>query len=217
MRYRLMLFDFDGTLCDSREGIVRCMERTFEHFGRRGPGTEAVSRIIGLPIADCFKGLAPDLAEAEIPGWIAVYREIYHTAGQDLNRLFPGIREVLAGLAESGLPLGVVSNKGQSGLEEACARLELAPYLRIVAGARADMPRKPDAAFYQTFVRPEYPGLDPSQVLIVGDTVTDLLFARNVGAAGCYAAWGYGEKRDCLAMEPRHVAAVVSELPGLLA
>lgn len=216
MRYRLILFDFDGTLCDSRDGIVQCMGHAFRSFGRSAPGVEAVQRVIGLPIADCFKRLAPDLSEDEIPGWIAVYREVYHSTGQNLNKLFPGTREAVARLAKNGSTLGVVSNKGQSGLEEACVRMGLAPYFSLLAGARSGRPRKPEAAFYQAFVRSEYPEIDPAEVLIVGDTTTDLLFARNVGAAGCYAVWGYGEEKECLALGPAFVAASLGELPELI-
>lgn len=213
MRYDLALFDFDGTLCDSSQGIVLGMALTFASFGLAAPSPEAVRRVIGLRIEECFQTLVPGLDQAELPRWIEAYREHYHAQGQRLNRLFPGAREMLAEVRDAGLAVGIVSNKGQHGLEYALDSLGLAGLCDLVTGARSGGPRKPDPAFYETFVAPAYPRVPRQRVVLLGDTATDLLFARNLGLDASFAAWGYGDRQACLALEPRYVA----EGPGAVA
>lgn len=206
MRYDLALFDFDGTLCDSSEGIVLGMALTFASFGLAAPSPEAVRRVIGLRIEECFHALVPGLDQAELPRWIEAYREHYHSQGQLLNRLFPGAREMLVEVRDAGLAVGIVSNKGQHGLEYALDSLGLAGFCDLVAGARSGGPRKPDPAFYTEFVVPAFPRVPRQRVVLLGDTATDLLFARNLGLDASFAAWGYGDRQACLALVPRYVA-----------
>ena len=213
MRYDLALFDFDGTLCDSSEGIVLGMALTFASFGLAAPSSEAVRRVIGLRIEECFQTLAPGLDPAALPQWIEAYRGHYHSQGQLLNRLFPGAWEMLREVRDAGLAVGIVSNKGQHGLEYALDSLGLARLCDLVAGARSGGPRKPDPAFYEAFVAPAYPRVPRQRVVLLGDTATDLLFARNLGLDASFAAWGYGDRQACLALEPRYVA----EGPGAVA
>ncbi|MES9994988.1 HAD hydrolase-like protein [Desulfovibrio aminophilus] len=215
MSYSIVLFDFDGTLCDSAEGIIQGMSLTFEAQGLPRPTPEAVRAVIGLRIEECFQRLCPELAPDDIPGWIAVYREEYFSRGHLLNRLFPGVVEILADLKRRGVIVGVASNKGQPGLERAVENLGIAGYCDVLAGARPDLPRKPEAAFYDSCVAPSLPGADPGQILMVGDTPTDLRFAVNVGMPACYAAWGYGNREECLSLRPRHVSDSPLALAGI--
>lgn len=215
MSYSFVLFDFDGTLCDSAEGIIQGMALTFEVQGRPRPSDAAVRGVIGLRIEECFLRLCPDLAPEDIPAWIDIYREEYLGRGHLLNRLFPGVEETLAGLKRRGVMVGVASNKGQPGLERAVESLGIGGYCNLLAGARTDLPRKPDPGFYRSCIAPSLPGVAPDQVLMVGDTTTDLRFAANVGMPACYAAWGYGDREECLALRPRHVSESLASLAGI--
>lgn len=206
MRYDLALFDFDGTLCDSSDGIVLGMGLAFQDFGLAPPSPEAVRRIIGLRIEDCFRQLVPGVSEADLPRWIASYRDHYHAQGQLLNRLFPGVRGMLEAVRGAGLAVGIASNKGQNGLEHALQALDLAGLCDLAVGARSGGPRKPDPAFYEEFIAPVYPHISRQRVVLLGDTATDLAFARNLGLDACFAAWGYGDHEACLALGPRYVA-----------
>ncbi len=206
MRYDLALFDFDGTLCDSSDGIALGMSLAFQDFGLPAPSAQAVREVIGLRIEECFRRLVPGLEEADLPRWITTYRDHYYAQGLLLNRLFPGVRRMLAAVRDAGLAVGIVSNKGQHGLEHALQSLGLAGFCQLTAGARGDGPRKPDPAFYETYVAPVFPGISRQRVVLLGDTATDLLFARNLGLDACFAAWGYGDRESCLALEPRYVA-----------
>ena len=214
--YDLLLFDFDGTLADTLTSIHACMERTFLHFGAPPPTREAVRAAIGLGLDHTFHMLDPGLESDRIPQWITVYRELYRTSGQALVRLFDGAEGMLRQASAAGLALGVVSNKSAESLETALARLGIRDLLAIVSGDSPESRKKPDPGIYDEEVRPVFPHVLSERVLMVGDDLPDLAFARNAGLRSCWAAYGYGDPSRCAAFGPDHVIRSLAELAGIL-
>jgi phosphoglycolate phosphatase len=214
--YCLVLLDFDGTLADTRPSVVFSMRHTFAELGGPLPGEEAIRATIGLPLARGIATLHPDLPAGEVSAWVARYRAIYAERAAPLTRLFSGAVETLHRLAEAGLALAVVSNKAQGPLELAVAEFGLAGLVAVAVGERPNGPAKPDPAFFESGVRPHFPDVAASQVLMVGDTEVDLAFARGIGADACFAAYGYGRPEACRALDPRHTIARIADLCAVL-
>jgi phosphoglycolate phosphatase len=214
-RYRVLLLDWDGTIADSRDAILASFAATFAHFGEPVPPQSVIEATIGMQLTEAMVRLCPRAAGHE-QEWLSVYREHSVRQEQARTRLFEGVAEVLEAAGRQGLCVGVVSNKSQSGLKAAVQRCGLTGQIAFAAGTLAGEPRKPDAGMFHRQVRPCLPAVDPAEILMIGDTAIDLLFARNAGLAACWAAYGYGEAAACRALQPQHSVQHPRELLSLL-
>jgi phosphoglycolate phosphatase len=218
---RLVLLDFDGTLCVTHEAISHCLVETMRHYRLPHPSGEAIMRTLrsGIGLAETFAALAGDEGTGDVAAGDLVlkYRELYNGGVADSrSRFFPGARESLERLREQGVKLAVLSNKGEVAVRAALARFELLELVDLVVCETPGIAKKPDPASYIRLVRPAFPDVDGSEILVVGDTIADIQYAANIGASSCWAEYGYGEAAECSRLNPTARIASISELPELL-
>lgn len=212
MRYRLVLFDFDGTLADTLPAVTATVQATFRGYGLPVPEAgEVLDKVgLGLSLEATFATLISG-DERKAKGMAEHYRGIYAENDAAMSRLYEGIPQVLEAVRDAGAALAVVSNRAHHVLEGCLKRRGLGGTFDIFAGALPTRPAKPDPAVFHEVVVPGFPDVDASQVLMVGDTSVDLDFAHNIGCASCYAAWGYGgplaadRTQHCTAAHPREL------------
>ncbi|KAL2827951.1 HAD-like domain-containing protein [Aspergillus cavernicola] len=216
--YKLVILDFDGTLFDTLDAITECFKLTFAALLKDYIPEEAqMHRLIanGAPLKDTLRQLQPldsrtDAFDGDV--WVKKYRELYGTCGMELQKPYPYARELLALLKEKGIPAAIVSNKPVSHLQEAMRRHDMLDLVRedfIIGDPLYKDRKKPDGmGFFQVLVPrlKEAFGRDwlirNGSVLMVGDTVTDIEFARNIGALVCWCRFGRGNKMACEGMQP---------------
>ncbi|MCB2376787.1 HAD family hydrolase [Hymenobacter sp. BT635] len=221
MAYSLFLFDYDGTLCDTRRAIVFSFERTFAHYQVAAPAPEVLQTIInkGLVLGDMFRELFPELSEAEVAEWVVTYRGIYAREAEPLVIPFPGALALFAQLSERGVLIGVLSNKGAAVLEASLAQLGLLPFVALVIGdgtmPEKQLAKKPDPMAFHEVVRPRFPEVPTDKILMVGDTTADLQFAHNSRIDSCWVTFGFGEADQCRALQPTHTVSHLLEIPAL--
>ena len=178
MMYRYILFDLDGTLTDSREGILHCVRETVQGYGDPLPPEETLLRFIGPPLQDSFIrfcGYSPEKAAEAVER----FRLIYEPVGQYENRAAPGMEAVMGRLREQGRVLALASSKPENLCVSICARFGFTPHLTALVGSpphgdweKEDVVRE---ALRQLGVT------DPAQALMVGDRKFDVLGARACG------------------------------------
>lgn len=215
-RYDLICFDYDGTLVHSVPAITATMAVIFPEFGVEPPDQDDVRGAVGMGIRETFHRLVPGIREEDVDGWVTRYREVYPPIEQEKTELFPKAQETLRALHERGYRMAVVSNKGRRILGSSVERLGLAEYLDLVVGDRPGYARKPDPRVWEEDVAPNFPGVTPDKVLLVGDAYPDLAFAKAIGASACYATWGYGNREHCMELGPAHVIDAFPELLNIL-
>ena len=110
-QYKLIIFDFDGTLAITHKAIIYCFTKTFENFKIIPPAADTIIGTIGINLPNTFKILHPAIEESAIPEWVETYRSYYRTEGEKQVDLFPGTKQILQLVSKSGLSLGVFSNK----------------------------------------------------------------------------------------------------------
>lgn len=176
--YRCILFDLDGTLTDSREGIVHCVRETILGYGDPVPEEETLLRFIGPPLQDSFIRFCGYSAEKAAEA-VERFRLIYEPVGQYENRPAPGMAEVMGRLKEQGRILALASSKPENLCVSICERFGFTPHLSALVGSpphgdweKEDVVRE---ALRQLGVT------DPSQALMVGDRKFDVLGARACG------------------------------------
>lgn len=188
-----ILFDLDGTLTDSGEGIINCAILALEHFGLPIPTREELRVIVGPPLDQSFIrfGVPADRTDEAI----RVYRSRYTTVGKFENYPYPGIREALQALKAAGHRLFVATSKPEGMSVEILEKFELAPYFDLICGATLDGSRSHKADVI-AYLLGQVKNLE--NVVMVGDTKFDVLGAKEHGIPTIGVAWGYGTREEML-------------------
>ncbi|CAG8908466.1 unnamed protein product [Penicillium egyptiacum] len=227
----LAIFDFDGTLFDTHESISQTIKLTFDTLlPTHTPPQPEIQRLIasGAGLADTFKAL--HLSPAELTPtaeneWIEKYRALYATHGQLLIKAFPGAKDLLTELNVHKIPIAIVSNKGVAAVKTALERNGLDGYVPedlIIGDKTPGAKRKPDPASFADVLIPllrenyGWEEVDPGRVLVVGDTVADVQFARNIRSRVCWCRFGYGDQKACQELEPDFVVDSLGEVVGII-
>ncbi|HVG53469.1 MAG TPA: HAD hydrolase-like protein [Vicinamibacterales bacterium] len=210
--FDLVIFDFDGTLADSANGIAACMRAAFESYDLLPPTLEDVRPRIGLSLEEAIRQLIRDRRDVDVATVAARYRELHSSVAAQATGLFPGARDALAMLDTAGIRLLVVSQKARRGLTQLLGQLEIDQYFGLVLGSDDVTAPKPQAALYDSHIAAWCGDVARNRVLVVGDTDIDLRFAMNIGAHGCWAEYGYGHPASCRALEPTYV---ISDITGV--
>lgn len=183
MKYKAVCFDFDYTLGDATDAVVAGYTYALTRMGWPAPEREAVRRTIGYMLEDGYTMLTGD----DDPQRRTQLRPLFRQAASDLQvrdtRLFPGARELLRGLRDSGVKLAVISSKGTGTLRAILENRGVLELLDLVIGADAVAVHKPDPEgvlrALDTF------GLEREQVLYCGDSLVDGQTAQNAGVDFC--------------------------------
>jgi phosphoglycolate phosphatase len=197
--FRLLVFDWDGTLMDSEAKIVSCLDLTLRDLGRPALPREALLNVIGLGLPEVARALLPG-AEAEMARrFIDRYR--YHFLSDHLapSTLFPGTLDTLKELDRRGYLLGVATGKGRLGLQRS---LEDTASAGLFAATRCadETASKPNPRML--FELMEVTGVAAGETLMVGDTEYDLLMARSAGVSAVAVSYGVHERERLLAHRP---------------
>jgi phosphoglycolate phosphatase len=215
-----VIFDYDGTLFDTRSAIAHCMRRAFEECGRPLPAGEQIVAAVksGLPLQDTLIAIDPALRihPAAVNGMVDVYRRLYLDEGTPLLQPFAGAADALRMLHAGGTKCAVVSNKGIAAVRRSLDENELSAFIEVIFGDAPGLPKKPDPAILTEHILPRFRRIETERILIVGDTEVDILFAKRSGAPACWASYGYGDVERCRRLEPEHEIASMSALPALV-
>lgn len=188
---KAVLFDLDGTLTDSGEGIINCAILALKHFGLPIPTREEMRVFVGPPLDQSFinHGVPADKADEAI----RVYRSRYTTVGKFENFPYPGIRELLEKLKAAGCRLFVATSKPEGMSVEILEKFELAQYFEKICGATLDGSRSHKADVI-AYLLGQVGGVE--NVVMVGDTAFDVIGAKAHGIPTIGVSWGYGKVED---------------------
>ena len=184
---KTILFDLDGTLTDSGEGIINCVIYALERFGLPIPPREELRYFVGPPLHESFirQGIPADRAEEAV----AVYRERYVPTGMFENTPYTGVRELLEALKSEGYTLFVASSKPEWMCVEILKHFDLAKYFDQICGATMDTSRTNKDAVIAYLL--DLTGRS-DRIIMVGDTKFDVLGAKVHGIPTIGVSWGYG-------------------------
>ena len=217
MPIKTVIFDFDGTLASSLEGIWTCMSETLTHYNFAAPTLQQVRQTIGLTLEESIHRLTEGHCEEPLTSEMVVFfRALHTTKAAPLIRLFDGAISTLAELRRRDIFSIIVSNKGRAGLHQLLAQLKITNYIDVVISAEDVSHCKPDARLYTDHITPLLPLTPNSQTLVVGDTETDILFAKNANLLSCWATYGYGNVQRCKALTPNFELQDLTDLPALI-
>ncbi|OBF71836.1 hypothetical protein A5750_19420 [Mycobacterium sp. 852002-51613_SCH5001154] len=207
-----MIFDLDGTLTDSAEGIMASFLHALEHVGVAVPDGDLVAQIVGPPMDDTFRSMLGEDAERAI----TAFRAEYGSRGWAMNTLFEGIEPLLADLSAAGIRLAVATSKLETTARRILAHFGLDHYFEVIAGASPDGSRKTKVDVLAHALEQLQPL--PERVLMVGDRSHDVHGAAAHGIDTVVVGWGYGRDdfADGFSLTGVTHAATIDELRAAL-
>lgn len=207
-----ILFDLDGTLTDSGNGIIHCAQETFAHFGLSVPTKESLRIIVGPPLRQSLLkfGIQPDQIEEAVE----VYRMFYVDHGQFENYPYAGIEALLIQLKQDGHQLFVATSKPEAMSQQILKYFGLSKYFDLICGSTADQRRDTKAKVIAHLLSQINPV--PGKMVMVGDTVYDVEGANLLHLPCIGVSWGYGDSEEMQRAGAAAIASSVAELYRLL-
>jgi phosphoglycolate phosphatase len=208
--YDAVLFDLDGTLTRSEEGILNCVRYALSKMGRDVPQEQTLRSFIGPPLYVSFRDLC-HMDDAECTQAVAFYRERYMDIGLFENAVYPGIRTLLRKLQKANVYLAVATGKPQVLTERILDHFGLSKFFQTVAGISEDDQEADKRQLIRRALPQNY-----KNAAMVGDRKFDMEGAKKMGIDGIGVTYGYGDQEELQNAGADHIALSVADLHDLL-
>ena len=210
--YRAVVFDLDGTLLDTVQDIADAVNLSLEAYGRHPLPLQQYRKLVGAGLEELLISILGNHARDET--FFEAFRQAvvdrYNQRLTHKTQPYPGISELLASLCNSRIPRAVLSNKAHDKTTLVVDHFFSSHWLNPVLGAREGQPLKPDPSgaleIAQGF------GIEPGDILYVGDTPSDMETARRSGMLPLGVAWGFRPVKELkeggakgVLLHPRHL------------
>ena len=212
MDFDTLLFDLDGTLTDSTEGIIKCLVHALERMGYEVPGD--MNKFLGPPLYRSFAEFC-GMDSEQVNEAVRIFRERYSAVGLFENRVYDGIPEMLNRLAKGGKRIMVATSKPEVYAVRIFDRFGLSPFFEIVGGANINGTRNDKDEVIEYVL--EKAGIsDRSNVLMIGDRKQDVLGAHKTGLKCMGILWGFGSLEELTEAGADYIAGTPEEAADML-
>jgi pyrophosphatase PpaX len=214
MAIKYVLFDFDGTLIDSNEAVISMLHLASEK--QRGVKFTDIEldEILGKPILDQMAFLSEDSKEDLVEFYRAEYRKVRDA----LTKSYEGIDEMLHQIKALGLKVGIVSNKGRSGIDHGLDMFNMNELIDVSVSKDDVVKSKPDPEGIFTALR--LLGADESAIcdtIFVGDSGHDIESGKRAGCRTILVGWTLIDMEKLLLLEPDFIAKTPDEITAYIA
>lgn len=196
-RFKLVIFDWDGTLVNSTARIVDSMQSAGREHNMRPVPDSAVQHIIGLGLPEALKTVWPEITPEQLPVMTQSYARNFVTDSAVGMDFFPGVREFLEGLKISGYELAVATGKTRKGLDRMMKDLHVG-HLFSATRCADETRSKPDPLMLHELLSEL--NVQAEDAVMIGDTAWDLNMANSAGVAGVGMSYGAHDEarlREC--------------------
>lgn len=211
--FKHVLFDLDGTLTDSKTGIIRSVRYALEKMGEPTEGRLATHIVVGPPMLDTYRDVY-GFSDEKARLLYSYFQERYSTIGKFENGAFPGVTDMLWTLKQHGIHCYVATSKPKVHAEAICERYGIAPYVDSISGpiigsdeTKADSMRK---------ILATIPPEELASAVMVGDKKYDIIGARETGLPSILVGYGYSTLEERQAFPPDYFVTTVQGLTDLL-
>ena len=209
MRFNSAIFDLDGTIMDSEEGIVRSVEYALDKMGVTEYDRQTNLRFIGPPLVDSFMEYY-SMSEADALRAVAFYRERYSVTGIYEARMYDGVRELLTRLKEQGVKLYIGSSKPEKYVRMILEKQGILDLFDYVAGATFDESRNnKEQVITYLFEQME---IDKKSAVMIGDRYHDIDGAHYVKIPCIAVLYGFGNEAEFKKHGSEYIAADTNEI-----
>lgn len=214
-KFNFVLFDFDGTVADTGEGILKSLQYSFREMGDSVPTMNELKKFIGPPVHYSFTHYY-GIGEDRVYDYIAKYRERYKREGIYECELYENMLSLLCKLKESGIKTGVASSKPEHLIFDVANHLDITKYFDVIVGVKSDASKHSSKTGLILEAMEKLGASDKSQVLMVGDRHYDITGAKGSGVSSCGCLWGYGNKEEFFECEADFIVNDPLEIINLI-
>lgn len=211
--YETVLFDLDGTIIDSAEGIINSFNYTFRALGLPFVPREKMGIFIGPPLLYSFETIC-GLSKERALRAVEIYREYYREKGIYEIRAYEGMEELLKKLKKSGKRLLLATSKYELYAVKILENLGFAKYFDFAVGSLAGGERGTKAEVIEHALA--LSGAEKQSAVMVGDRMHDAVGAHKAGIDSIGALWGYGTREELESNGAAHVAADMREIYDII-
>ncbi|MGY6213693.1 HAD-IA family hydrolase [Methylolobus aquaticus] len=212
-RFDLLVFDWDGTLLDSVDWIVECLQNAALESGLPVPTDPVARSVIGLSLDEALKAAFPGMDGERIGPLMEAYRRHFFTRQLTAADLFDGVSDMLGELRDAGFRLAIATGKARRGLDHALEQTGVGPFFETTRCAD-ETASKPDPAMLHEILA--VTGIAPHRAVMIGDSIHDLRMAANAGIAGIAVTSGANNRAELTEMNPLGCLNRVVDLPAIL-
>ena len=209
--WKTVLFDLDGTLTDSAEGITRSVQYALEKLGKDVPELEDLQCFVGPPLKDMFMEYA-GLTDEEGTQAVAYYRERYIPTGMFENHLYPRIIKMLDLFEKEGITMAVASSKPEPLVKQILKHFGIDDYFKVIVGSEMDGGRIHKKDVVEEAIKRLKMENRKDEIVLVGDTKYDVEGAKEAGIQCIAVTYGYGVQEELEAAGPVYIAESVSDV-----
>ena len=216
-QYRLIIFDWDGTLMDSAAKIVACFQAAARDLELPEPGSDLVERQIGLSLELAWKNILEVTGETadakQLASAVSRYRDYFLEIDQTPMPFYEGVEEGIRSLDESGFLLAIATGKARVGLQRSLRETDLERHF-VYSRCGDEAFSKPHPQMLLDTL--EFCGCEPGQALMIGDTVYDLQMAANAGVDSLAVGYGVQESERLVPMATLGCAGSFNEVVNIV-
>lgn len=198
MKYKLVIFDLDGTVLNTLGDLANAVNAAMGMHGYPTHSLEQVRVMVGNGVANLIRRAVPtDTTDEKCAEVLADFKAYYREHVNDVTKPYDGILSLLKALRESGVKVGINSNKYDAALQNLC-RIHFDGLYDYAVGESETTPRKPDPTAAKRIMQAV--NAAPNQTIYIGDSNVDLNTAANAGIDSAWVSWGFrkrDEMRDC--------------------
>ena len=197
--YRLLVFDWDGTLIDSIDGIVSSLQIASRSVCNEDVSEQRARSVIGLGLREAIEALHPELESVYVDRVAEAYKQHYLYRNPIKSKLFAGVREMLEQLRDAGFQLAIATGKSRLGLDHVLAEHDMSTFFNATRCAD-ESPSKPHPEMLLHLL--DQLDMQAQQTLMIGDSGHDLLMASNAGVDSIGVTHGVSTAAELIQYKP---------------
>lgn len=216
MKYKIAIFDLDGTITDSGSGIINSIRYALEKYGLPVPEEKVLRTFIGPPLKEQFQAVC-GLNEEESARMVDAYREYYTEKGIFENSVYSGVPEMLERLKESGARILMATAKPEKFARRIAEHFDFAKYFEFIGGACMDGRRTDKYEVIEYVI--DQCGISEEErkrAIMIGDRSHDMIGAGKAGLHSLGILYGYGDRGELEAADAEMIAETPEEVCELI-
>ncbi len=214
-KYDYVIFDFDGTVVDTGEGILKSLQYSFEQMGHEVPELSDLKKFIGPPIYYSYTHYY-GISEEEVGDYIKKYRERYWVEGIYECELYEGFLQMILALKEKGIKIGIASSKPERLIYAVADFLKITDLFDAIVGVKIDDSNHSTKTGLVLESMKILGATEKEKVLMVGDRLYDIDGASGAGVDSCGVLWGYGSEEEFKEHNATYIVVKPDEILDLL-
>jgi len=216
MQWKFILFDLDGTLTDSKPGILRCVQYALEACGCPESDETKLYPFIGPPLYDSFRHFC-GMSDEQATFAVGKYRERFGKIGMFENAIYDGVPSLLTDLRDAGLRLAVATSKPEIYTLQILAHFHLTEYFHAIAGSDIQKEGEMKADVIRIAMqRLKMTSADVADAVMIGDRKHDVEGAHACGLPCIGVSYGYAPEGELKAFGASPIVATIDELKQVL-